>query len=293
MQSLKRVLIRILAIIASPIGPATRRRIIRLLRQGFSVNGFDEEIKSIPTKRGIIEFYCLGQLPAWRAETLLTKEPETIEWIDTVASGDVFYDIGANIGTYSLYAAINREVRVLAFEPLAANYYLLNRNIEQNDLSDTATAYCLALNDADLIDAFHVSDPSFGSALSSFAEAIDHNGKPLKARFTQGMIGMSLDNFIKKFDPPFPNHIKIDVDGIEDKIIAGAAQTLADPRLKSVSIELDADRTDYAQTVIQALEAAGLAFVDRRRAAELDNTPYANLYNYRFQRGHLIETAQS
>ena len=36
----------------------------------------------IDTKYGIINFYSLGQIPAWRAQTLLLKEPETIEWIE-------------------------------------------------------------------------------------------------------------------------------------------------------------------------------------------------------------------
>ena len=41
-----------------------------------------------------------------RADTYATKEPETIEWLrDNLRDGDVFYDVGANIGLYSLYAA--------------------------------------------------------------------------------------------------------------------------------------------------------------------------------------------
>ncbi|HAD88117.1 MAG TPA: FkbM family methyltransferase [Rhodospirillaceae bacterium] len=226
----------------------------------------------------------MGDLPLWRAQTLLTKEPETIEWIDTFNDDEVLFDIGANVGVYTIYAALGRKVRVLAFEPLAANYFLLNRNIEENRLSETVSAYCLALNDADMTGSFHVRDTGFGSALSSFAEAVDHKGEPFTARFEQGMVGMTLDGFIERFQPPFPDHIKIDVDGIEDKIVNGAARTLADPRLRSLSIELDAARPDYTDAVVRNIEAAGLSLIGKRRAAELDDTPFADIYNYLFRR---------
>lgn len=50
-------------------------------------------------------FSCPNDVTRWKAETYFTKEPETIEWIDTFNEGDIFFDIGANIGLYSIYAA--------------------------------------------------------------------------------------------------------------------------------------------------------------------------------------------
>ena len=79
----------------------------------------------------------------WRAETYETKEPDTIEWIDSFfREGDVIYDIGANIGQYSLYAAkkLKGNCRILAFEPEALNYSKLNKNIVLNNLTDSITA---------------------------------------------------------------------------------------------------------------------------------------------------------
>ncbi len=51
-------------------------------------------------------------------------------------------------------------------------------------------------------------------------------------------MAVSLDDLTGRFGLPFPNHVKIDVDGIEDKIVAGASRTLEDPRLKTVLIEV-------------------------------------------------------
>jgi hypothetical protein len=92
------------------IGPArevqVRARLIQLL----------EPVVKIETRWGVVKFLCVDPLLEYRARTLLEKEPETIAWIDTFADGDVQRDIGANVGVYSLYAAL-RGHEVLSFEP--------------------------------------------------------------------------------------------------------------------------------------------------------------------------------
>lgn len=86
------------------------------------------------TKNGVLHFFCPGRLPVFRAETLLTKEPETIEWVDGFEENSIFWDIGANVGVYSLYVGLKKGVEVMAFEPATPNLYVLNRNIEINQL---------------------------------------------------------------------------------------------------------------------------------------------------------------
>src|SRR4051812_3800912 len=100
------------------------------------------------TRDGVEVAFCVvNAVSAWRAKTVMTKEPGTISWIDGFAPGEVFVDIGANVGTYALCAARFRGVRVFAFEPESQNYALLNLNIHRNRLDDTVTAYCVALSD--------------------------------------------------------------------------------------------------------------------------------------------------
>jgi hypothetical protein len=68
----------------------------------------------VKTDFGDIKLFTPGEIPLWRANTLLTKEPDTIEWINSFEKEDVFWDIGANNGNYSLYAAI-KGIQVMAF----------------------------------------------------------------------------------------------------------------------------------------------------------------------------------
>lgn len=241
-------------------------------------------VTSVRTPRGAVQLFCIGDLARWRADTFLTKEPETVEWIEAFEPGDVFWDIGANIGTYTLYAGLEESVRVLAFEPSAANYVLLNRNIEMNGLCGRVSAYCLAFTDHTAVSELLMQDTAFGGALSSFGEPVAFDGSRFEPRFRQGMIGFSVDDFIERFDVPFPNRLKIDVDGIEDKIIKGARRTLRDPRLKSVSIELDSRRPAYTDAVVADIEASGLAFRGKFHADMFEDSPYAGIYNYQFIR---------
>ena len=65
------------------------------------------------------------------------KEPETIEWIDSFDQSKkiIFWDIGANIGIYSVYAATKfNNIEVVSFEPSTSNLRVLSRNISINNL---------------------------------------------------------------------------------------------------------------------------------------------------------------
>ena len=61
-----------------------------------------------------LRFSAPNALCARRADTFSSKEPETLEWIDTVPEGAVLWDVGANVGLYSVYAALRRKCRVFA-----------------------------------------------------------------------------------------------------------------------------------------------------------------------------------
>ena len=241
-------------------------------------------VRHIPTPRGNVAFWCPNETTLWRAQTLLTKEPETIEWIDSFADGDVYWDVGANIGVYALYAAMRPGIRVLAFEPSPFNYYALCKNTALNGLSERLSSYCMAFNDCSELAQLHMSTQEVGGALSNFGAAGNFWGNRFQPAYNLAMIGYGLDDFVAKFQPPFPNHLKIDVDGIEAKIVAGGKQVLADSRMRSVSIELDEKRSDELDQVSNLLAGAGLKFKHLRHSAAVDVSPFASVYNYLFVR---------
>ena len=243
-------------------------------------------VVTVDTPLGPLKFHCPGDLLVFRAHSLLEKEPETIEWIDSFREGDVFWDVGANVGVYSLYAALGPGARVLAFEPATVNCHLLNRNIEINDLDQKITAFCTGFSDTSGLERLYMGNTQAGGSMHSLSEEVDTvQGKPFRAQFRQGTIGFSIDDFVARYQPAFPNHLKIDVDGIEDRIIAGASRTIADGRLRSLLVEMDTAEPDYCERVKGMLEDAGMRLLHKKHAAMFDEPQYAtSVYNYVFVR---------
>ena len=212
-----------------------------------------------------VKFHTPNEQTQWRAKSLFTKEPSTIAWIDTFKAGEVFYDVGANIGGYSVWAAKRRGVKVLAFEPQAANYALLCRNLTLNAVD--GTAYCVAVTqhiasmpghlDKDvLFDRIYLSSEEQGVACNSFGTPV---GPDLKQResVAQGCIGIALDALVEELG--VPDHIKIDVDGLEHLVIAGAANLLASGTVKSLLVEVNTNLAEH-QAMLSSLTALGYVY---------------------------------
>ncbi len=213
------------------------------------VHVLGEEADTTITNAGL-RFDAGHAIPHHRAVTLLTKEPDTLAWIDDLFEPrDVFYDVGANVGVFSLYAARTKDAVVMAFEPAAENYRILNRNIALNGLSDRITALNIALHDKTTLSHLALSAPLPGKAGHTF----DSGGLGI----TQAVLGFRLDDFVRQFDVPVPNHVKIDVDGNDLLVLDGMATLLSDHRLKSVAIEINPAWGDDA--VPPALAAAGFS----------------------------------
>jgi len=170
------------------------------------------------------------------------KEPDTVQWIETfMKPGDTFYDIGANVGAYSLVAAkfFQGAVRVYAFEPAFLNYTQLCRNLILNRCHEIVIPLSVALSDTTRIDAFNYHDLLAGGSLHTFGEAVDHKGERFEPVLKQPVLGYRTDDLIDQFKLPVPNHIKIDVDGIEFSVLRGAERTLSNVELRSIVVELE------------------------------------------------------
>jgi FkbM family methyltransferase len=219
----------------------------------------------------------------YRAETLFTKEPATIEWMNTFEKGKVFFDVGANVGSYSIYAAKSRGVKVFCFEPTFTNYFILNQNIHFNNLDESVTAFCVGLSDKNNFDYVYMPNVELGGALVNVGSNLDYNREVFETRFKQGILAFRLDDFISTYKLPKPNYIKIDVDGLENEIISGAQNTLKEPSLESLLIELN-ESLESDLKMIKVIEKAGLIFESKFPADVLGRAEFKSLYNYVFRR---------
>jgi len=156
-----------------------------------------------------------------RMNTFFTKEPKTLEWINSFKKNEILVDIGANIGVYTLYAA-KKGITVHAFEPHAGNFAELVTNIYINEFNNVK-AYPFAVMDKNSVDEL---------AMLSIVPAQSHNDFGMEdERVKHYVAGFKLDYTRVK-----PHHIKIDVDGLEAKVIAGMNTSLENVKTMLVEV---------------------------------------------------------
>ena len=209
-------------------------------------------IDTIQTKSGPLKIHCPNETSRLRSKRALIREVETIEWINSFSKGDVFWDIGSNIGVFSLYAAKVPEATVVSFEILPWNCAALENNLTLNELHDKVSVFGFGVSDK--VETIPVNIPEqasmFGGAGGQIKRTVDTHGRPFKPMYTMNALGYTMDELTKIPGIPFPTHIKMDIDGNEDKAIAGAEKTLSDPRLKSLMFELELEGRDAVLEII-------------------------------------------
>jgi FkbM family methyltransferase len=203
------------------------------------------------SKKKEIIFYTPTKISNYRANTLYSKERDTINWIDQFGSKNmVFFDIGANIGVYSLYCSMLYKNRVFAFEPQYSNITLLEKNIQINKLEKFISIIPNPIYNKNKLD-FLLSDKNnlSGSASSTFIKKENIKSYEYKKRLT---LSFAIDFLVEKLLIPKPNMIKIDVDGNEIDVIKGAIKTINSINCKTILIESFNHKTDkYVKSIFQ------------------------------------------
>jgi len=243
-------------------------------------------IETVKCPDGVLKFNCPNLVARGRACSLLTKETDTIDWINEMPKGDCLWDIGANVGAFSLYACL-RGINVISFEPLHSNYNILCKNVEINNFSNKMLAFKVALSDETKLDIFYINNVWDGASGNTFGEASGIIGLPFHEYSTQPTLGYTIYDFINTFNVAFPNFIKIDVDGIENKILKGGIEILKDERLKSMLVEIDILRNGAKDEIVTLLGENGFKLVQIGVVVVNENKkvfPPGRCHNYLFIR---------
>jgi FkbM family methyltransferase len=219
----------------------------------------DERIRSATTAYGLLDYpnaeihLQLTSVEEFYRLKSCSKEPWTVRWIEQYLQPDeVLYDVGANVGAYTLVAAVAVPgARVVAFEPGAANFAALCANLELNEVAERVIPVPLALGDSPGSAPLDRAGVAGASPSLNGAAAREHGTTVLVDR---------LDDVVDRFGFPRPNHLKLDVDGGELQVLAGAERLLGGEGLRSAMVELDRVR---AQEVAERLSGLGFELAER------------------------------
>jgi FkbM family methyltransferase len=168
---------------------------------------------------------CHGRAAATGVLYLGLPEVESMSFFaHALRSGDTMLDIGANIGTYSVLAAGVAGCRVLAMEPVPDTYALLVSNLRRNSLLSLAEPMNVAASDrAGTVRMTHGEDST-----NHVLGAAEAGGIEVRTA--------RLDELVAINGPTF---MKLDVEGHEQHVLAGASRLLADPRLEAIAMEFE------------------------------------------------------
>jgi FkbM family methyltransferase len=144
---------------------------------------------------------------------------------------DLFVDVGANIGAFTVLASGSIGSRVVSFEPATATFTSLLSNIRLNGISDRVTAHNMAVGRADGVLQF---SEGLGTENSVQMGGEAKNSKTVK-------VG-ALNQLLAHAEPAL---IKIDVEGFETEVIAGAADVLKNDSLQAIVIERNNSGSQY------------------------------------------------
>lgn len=145
---------------------------------------------------------------------------------------DIFVDIGANVGSYSILAGRAVGAKGYAFEPVPSTYTKLLDNIRLNAIGDRVQALNLGLANAEGRIRFTSDLDTVNHALAE--GEISANTIEVKVTtLDQAMVGVQ------------PNLIKIDVEGYETSVLGGAVHTLKNPSLRAIIMELNGSGNRY------------------------------------------------
>jgi FkbM family methyltransferase len=240
-----------------------------------ALDGAMTRTRSVTHRGNEFVFAVPNSVNEFRVRTFATKEPETLAWIDSIPQGAVVWDIGANVGLYSCYAAKASKCRVIAFEPSVFNLELLARNVFLNGLSHQVTIVPLPLFESLTESTLKMTTTAWGGALSTFGASYGHDGRALTKVFEFRTIGLPMDEFVTRLALPEPQYIKLDVDGIEHLILRGGPQVLRS--VKSVSVEVNDGFAQQAQDCKRLLGEAGLRFISKAHSDIIEADPGFNM----------------
>ncbi|MEM1010730.1 MAG: FkbM family methyltransferase [Planctomycetota bacterium] len=169
--------------------------------------------------------------------------------------GDVFYDVGANIGYYARWSLANLPIRKLvAFEPMAANLTILRKNRELAKRQGDFDIHDLALSDQDGDAELQTDDQSDGSAALSRVTG----GAASESRAVRGLAPLvetvterRLDTLLAEApDLPPPSLMKVDTEGAEHLVLAGGRETFATHKPRLILAMHGKDRAEESLSLL-------------------------------------------
>jgi|GEM_PF-163373 FkbM family methyltransferase len=190
------------------------------------------------------------------------EQPILKKLIEVLIPGDVVYDVGANIGVYSvmLARAVGSAGKVFAFEPEQETIKGLRENLVLNKLHNVSIID-KALGNEDTTGTLYIGKIAGNISLLDLHEK---DGKQAIVHIVRG------DEFVRKNTMPIPKLVKVDVEGYEFSVLSGLANTLSSPQCKVLCVEMHPylfPKGVTEEMILWNIKSCGFSKIDMFRSA--------------------------
>lgn len=216
-------------------------------------------VTTLDYSKATIKMAVTSEVEAKYRAKACVKEPWTVEFIESMKHGDVLWDVGANVGSYSLLAAALGH-DVVAIEPGLANFNALLQNGNLNRTEGRIQVINV------LLGATTEKVPFSQSGMPGLGE-----GGGLSFEVQQ----IRMDELVfSETELPKPTHLKIDVDGHELAVLAGAEMTLRGSPLRAIMLEVKLGLGTRCQDLLERWGWTRTALFDKRNGEKLVAVAY-------------------
>ena len=217
----------------------------------------------------------------WRK--FASHEQEVRFWIrDYLKEDQIFWDIGANVGMFTLYAALRQGVSVHAFEPYVPVLMELTQSIQLNPFRERVRAYGIAIGPRTSMERLrlHEAIALQGQGWRGIEGEVHkdvvkqpHSQLFASDEHTLGFFdipAVTMDDACRVFGVPQPHHVKIDVDGLEvDLVTKGGKSVLSQLHTLMVEVELE-NRGRLDGELVPFLNSCGLVAVQTETQKDIE-----------------------
>ena len=178
------------------------------------------------------------------------------------------------------------NIEVVSFEPSSSNLRILSRNVSINQLEKKIKINQFALsNEQNKYQVMREKDFMEGVGENVFGVDYNWQGEKFKPKNNYQIYGTSINYLVNNKILPAPNHIKIDVDGIEHLILQGATECLKDVELKSICVEINESFSKQHDAIIKLMKDFNFKMKHKKQSRLVgDIGKYSKIYNYVFEK---------
>ncbi len=217
----------------------------------------------------------LSEKSFWRLKKIGSKEPYLTNLILGLSKDDIFWDVGANIGQFTLLAGLTTKSKVFSFEIDPFNYAMLVDNINKNKFHKRCIAFPFGLSNSNKLQEISIYPDSINQIGRSYV--YEKNNRK-KSNFYPVPVFKG-DDIINFFQIEYPTFVKIDVDGPELNILKGMENILSQKILKNLVVEcIEEGKGKNFNPIKEFLEKFNFQIVDKQ-----DNLSN-KIYNVHFKK---------